>query len=110
MSHPLDKVSIRFELSETVTPSSILYCLVRCWAATKHVVVDDGSLRETAFKGDGTVAMSFYKALEELVTKDEQLFSAMQCFSKAKHFRRIAKSIDHLINGGIELRASIERE
>src|SRR5581483_3523988 len=108
--HPLDKLSIRFELSETVPKSSILHCLIGCRAAAKHVFVDDGSPRKTALNGNGAVAMGFDKALEELVAKDKQLFPSMKCFSKAKQCDRIAKRVDHLINGCVEVRARIERE
>ena len=54
--------------------------------------------------------MGFDKALEELVAKNKQLFPSMECFSKAKQCYRIAKCADHCINGGVEIRARIERE
>src|SRR5581483_981067 len=107
--HPLDKLSIRFELSETVPKSSILHCLIGCRAAAKHVFVDDGSPRKTALNGNGAVAMGFDKALEEVVAKDKQLFPSMKCFSKAKQCYLCAKCADHCINDGVEIRARIER-
>jgi hypothetical protein len=89
--HPLDKFSIRFEFSETVAKSSILQCLIGYRTSAKHVFVDDGSPRKTALNGNGTVAMGFDKTLEELVAKNKQLFSSMECFSKAKQCYRITK-------------------
>src|SRR5579859_5311826 len=92
--HPLDKFSIRFELAETVTKPSLLHLLIGCRTVAKHVFVDDGSARKTALNGNGAVAMSFDKALEELVAKDKQLSPSMKRFSKAKQRYRIARCAD----------------
>src|SRR5579859_1375226 len=90
-SHPLDQFSIRFKLSETVTKSSILHRLIGYRTVAKHVFVDDGAPKKTAFNGNSAVVMGFDKALEEVVAKDKQLFSSMEGFSKAKQCDRIAK-------------------
>src|SRR5262249_9643167 len=100
--HPLDEFSIRVEPAEAVAKSTFLHRLIRCRAATGHVLVRDARPRKTALDGDGAVAMRLHQALKELVAEDENVLSAVERLSKTKQFHCIAKGGDHLIDGGIE--------
>ena len=80
--HPLDEFSIRVEPAEAVAESGLLHRLIRCRAATGHVLVHDAPARETALDGNGAVAMHLHQPLEEPVAEDEDVLAAVEASPK----------------------------
>ena len=89
--HPLHEFSIRVEPAEAVAKSGLLHSLIRCRAATGHVLVHYARPRETALDGNGAVAMRLHQALEEPVAEYKNVLAAVECFSKAKQLHRVVK-------------------
>src|SRR5690606_40766202 len=91
LPYPLLQLSFRVEPAKTVANSGILQILIRCRTVASFVLIHKVRSGETAFDGNGTVAVCFYQALEKPVAKYKKIFAAMKCFSKAKQLHRVIK-------------------
>jgi hypothetical protein len=82
--HPFHEFPIRVDPAKAVAESGLPHFVIRCRAAAMDVVIHQAPARETAFDGDGAVAMRFDQPLKELVSQDENILPAVERFPEAE--------------------------
>jgi hypothetical protein len=110
LPHPVHQLSIRVQPAKAVAEPGVLYSLVRCGAAAGHVLAHHVRPGETALDGNGAEAMRLHQVPEEPVAEEENVLAAVERFSKAEQFHRVAECGHHLVHGDVKGAGRIDRK
>ena len=103
-AHPFRELTVRFEPTGAVVETGLSYRRICIRAAPGHVVIDRTRQRHTALDGDGAITVLLHQTLEEPVTEQQDLLTAVQSLTEAKQFHRRVERRDNPIDSDLDCR------